>query len=195
MNIVVKGKQLEVGDTLRQRVSERLTGGIKKYFDHAIEAQVVFSRDAHRFTAAITVHTGAGITATSHAACDDVYACFDQAAGRIEKQLRRYKRRLVNHHKIPAASPPSELPARQYTLASETHESEDEEPEGLEPVVIAEQPTMIGTYSVGEAVMRMNLADLPILMFRNSAHGNLNVVYRRADGNIGWIDPEQPSSS
>lgn len=193
MNIVVKGKQLELGEALRQRVSERLTGGIRKYFDHAIEAQIVFSRDAHRFTTAITVHAGTGITLTSHAACEEIYACFEEAADKVEKRLHRYKRRLVKHHNSPGARERDEWPARQYTLAPETHESEEEEPESLEPVIIAEQPTTIGTFSVGEAVMRMNLADLPVLMFRNIAHGNLNVVYRRPDGNIGWIDPDQTS--
>jgi len=193
MNIVVKGKQLDVGEALRQRVSERLNAGIKKYFDHALDAQVVFSRDAHRFTTAITVRAAAGIAVTSHAASDDVHACFDQAADRIEKQLRRYKRRLVDHHKKAPQRRPEEQPARQYTLATETHEDEADEPASLEPVIVAEQPASIGTYSVGEAVMHLNLADLPVLLFRNSAHGQLNVVFRRSDGNIGWIDPERMS--
>jgi hypothetical protein len=116
---------------------------------------------------------------------DDAYAAFDSALEHIAKQLRRYKRRLNDKHK--GRAPEEAIPAQQYTLAPES--GEDELPEEGQPAIIAELPTEIATLSVSEAVMRMDLADVPALMFKNRASGGLNVVYRRPDGNIGWIDP------
>ena len=189
MQVLVKGKQVQVGDALRTYVEDRLTSGVSKYFDDAIEAQVVFSREGHGFETTISVHALAGVTPQSHALNDDIHASFDAAADRVEKQLRRYKRRLRNHHKANSLDA-GQLAAQQYTLAGESHDSEEEEPETLSPVIVAETTTVVKTLTVGEAVMHMNLADLTALMFRNSAHGRLNMVYQRRDGSIGWIDPE-----
>jgi ribosomal subunit interface protein len=184
MEISVKGKNLNVGDALREYVAKNLTADVKKYFDRALHATVIFSREAHLNRAEITVHAGRGLVMQGGAAADDIHAAFDSALERIAKQLRRYKRRLNDHHK---GRGEETITASQYVLAPE---SEDQEvPADGQPAVIAEMAAEIDTITVSEAVMRMDLADSPVMMFRNRAHGGLNVVYRRSDGNIGWIDP------
>lgn len=188
MHITVTGKQVDVGEALRDHVETRVTTGTEKYFGDPIDAQVVFSREGHLHRVDCSVHVGAGIFVKSHASAEDVYATFDAAADRIEKQLRRYKRRLRNHHK---ATPVEMLEAQSYVLSAEQEEERDE-PDDAQPMIIAESTTDIPTVSVSEAVMRMDLANVPALMFRNRAHGELSVVYRREDGNIGWIDPKNP---
>jgi ribosomal subunit interface protein len=187
MEIQVNGKQMDVGDALREHVTERLDERVSKYFDRAVDANITFSPEAHMIRVDCSVHAGHGIVMQSHASADDAYASFDQALERIEKRLRRYKRRLRNHH----AATKNDLevvPASGYVLAGE--EDHHEEPEDLQPVIVAEMSLEIPTTTVGGAVMRMDLSDTPVMMFRNSAHGRLNVVYRRPDGNIGWIDPQ-----
>jgi len=190
---LVKGKQVQVGDAVRTYAEDRLTSGVRKYFDDAIEAQIVFSREGYGFETTISVHALARVTPQSHALNDDIHASFDAAAERVEKQLRRYKRRLHNRHHKTDHKAVARLAAQQYTLASETHEDETEEPETLSPVIVADTTTAIEILTVGEAVMHMKLADLTALMFRNSAHGGLNMVGQRRDGSIGWIDPETSS--
>jgi ribosomal subunit interface protein len=191
MEISINGKRLDVGDALRGHVEEHLTSTVGKYFSRGHDATVTISREAHLFRADISVHPIKGVLAKGHANADDAYAAFDAAAERIAKQLRRYKRRLNDHHKGRAGD--ESIPAQQYIIAAETEE--EELPEQGQPAIIAELPTEIATLSVGEAVMRMDLADVPALMFRNRANGGLNVVYRRPDGNIGWIDPQNTANA
>ena len=185
MEISVKGKQVEVGEALRGHVDDNLKANVKKYFDKAIDATVIFSRDGHSFSADISVHAGRGMVMQGGGKAADAYSAFDGALGRIGKQLRRYKRRLRNHHKN--RDNDDTLPALQYILAPESEE--EEVPEENQPAIIAEMPHQIATLTVSEAVMRMDLADAPVLMFRNGRHGGLNIVYKRNDGNVGWIDP------
>ncbi|MBL6929319.1 MAG: ribosome-associated translation inhibitor RaiA [Rhodospirillales bacterium] len=185
MEITVKGKNLNVGDSLRTHVEENLDSDVKKYFDRALHATVLFSREAHLFRADVTVHAGRGMTMQGKCAADEIHAAFDGALDRISKQLRRYKRRLRDHHKARGAE--DTLSAQQYVLAPG---AEDEEVQiDAQPAIVAEMEAEIDTITVSEAVMHMDLADSPVVMFRNRAHGGLNVVYRRPDGNIGWIDP------
>ena len=196
MKVTVTGKQIDVGDALRRHVTASLTGIVDKYFGRAIEAHVVFGREAHLIRADLSVHVGRGLLLQGEAHGEDAYAAFDGAALRIDKRLRRYKRRLRAHHAKPKEDRGEPGLARSYVLAAETvDEEEAEETEAgdaagePQPMVIAEMETEIPVLTVSEAVMRMDLADTPALMFRNRAHGTLNVVYRRNDGNIGWIDP------
>lgn len=182
MDIIVKGKQMDVGDALRTYVDENLATTVSKYFDRALDATVVFSREAHNFRADISVHAGRGVTMQGRADAVDAHAAFDGALGRIAKQLRRYKRRLQDHQK----QPQDEVMTAQYSIIR-SEESEDEVADT--PTIIADMPHEIATLSVSEAVMRLDLADAPAMMFRNRANGGLNVVYRREDGNVGWIDP------
>jgi len=193
MQISVTGKQLDMGAALREHIVDALNDIVEKYFDKAIDASVVMSHEKHRFRADLAVHVGRGIMVRARDEADDAYAAFDLAAVHLGKRLRRHKRRLRHHH-AREASGPAEV-AMSYVLAAPGPEtgtaSEDETTTADHPVVIAEDDARIEQLTVSEAVMRMDLADLPALMFRNAAHDRLNVIYRRPDGNIGWIDPHR----
>jgi ribosomal subunit interface protein len=192
MQITVSGKQVELSDALRTRVSDHLDLISNKYFDHALEAHVTFSRARSFFTCDINVHAGRGLTLRGEGEAADANAAFDDAAEHIAKRLRRYRRR-VNEHARDTANRERPEAARQYILRQEDNAAAPAANGGAEVVayatVVAEQLTEISLLSVGEAVMRMDLADQPVLMFRNSTSGELNVLYRRSDGNVGWIDP------
>ncbi len=189
MDISVKGKNLDVGEALRGHAEGHLNNTVGKYFGRAIDASVMFTRQGRQLRADISVHPGPrGMVMQGRSESDDPYAAFDGALERISKQLRRYKRRLTNHHKGHGEEP---LPALQYVIRPD-HEDEEVDVDA-EPMIVAEMPDEIATLSVSEAVMRMDLADLPVIMFRDRASGRLNVVYHRADGNIGWIDPSGES--
>ena len=191
MQLTVTGKQVDVGDALRRHVESSLNSILGKYFRTAIEAHAVFAREAHRIRADLSLHIGRGIIANSGAAASDHYQAFDAAAERLAKQLRRYKRRLRDYHaKARPAGERAEVAAA-YVLAPVDEEEDSAVPDGqaAAPVVIAEMSAELPHLTVGEAVMRMDLADAPVLLFRNRSHGELNLVYRRGDGNIGWIDP------
>jgi ribosomal subunit interface protein len=192
MQITVSGKQVELSDALRTRVSDHLDLISNKYFDHAMEAHVTFSRARSFFTCDINVHAGRGLTLRGEGEAADANSAFDDAAEHIAKRLRRYRRR-VNEHARDTANRERPEAARQYILRQEDNAAPPAANGEAETVayatVIAEQVTEISLLSVGEAVMRMDLADQPVLMFRNSTTGELNVVYRRSDGNVGWIDP------
>ncbi|PIW26550.1 MAG: ribosomal subunit interface protein [Rhodospirillales bacterium CG15_BIG_FIL_POST_REV_8_21_14_020_66_15] len=185
MNITIKGKNLDVGDALRTHAESQLADAVTKYFDRALEASVVMSKVGHTFNAEISVHPMGGVIIHGRGATDDPYAAFDQAAERIAKQLRRYHRRLTNHHENMAAQ--ESFRAQHFVVQAEP--DHEELPIDGKPTIIAELSTDIPTLSVGAAVMRMDLADARVQMFRDSGSGRLNVVYRRDDGNIGWIDP------
>lgn len=190
MQLSVTGKQFDVGDALRTHIEQNLSTTIGKYFANPTDANVVLSREAHNIRADIKVHVGRGIILQGHADAGDARAAFDQASEHISKRLRRQKRRLRKHQRNKADSEKA-LRAQQYVLAPG---EEEEVAEGLEsadgqPVIIADMETDIDTLTVGEAVMRMDLANLPAMMFRNRAHGGLNMIFVRQDGNIGWIDP------
>lgn len=186
MQLTVKGKQLDVGDALRGHVADSLNGIFGKYFGNPIEATVVLSREAHLYRAQVSVHVGRGILLQGQADAEQPYTAYDGAADKVAKRLRRYKGRLRDHHRAEIEM----QRAQHYVLAPEVDEA-PEEAAGADgtPVVIAEMASEIPTLTVGEAVMRLDLADEGAIMFRNSAHGGLNVVYRRSDGNVGWVDP------
>jgi ribosomal subunit interface protein len=199
MQITVSGKQVDLSDALRVHVANHLDVISTKYFDHALEANVTFSRARSFFTCDINVHAARGLTLRGEGEAADAHAAFDDAAEHIAKRLRRYRRR-VNEHAREIAGRERPEAARQYVL-QEVYEREDAPASngaahdlatgpdtGPHAAVVAEALTEIAFLSVSEAVMRMDLADQPVLMFRNSANRALNVVYRRSDGNIGWID-------
>ena len=194
MQITVSGKQVELSDALRTRVVEHLDTITRKYFDHALEVGVTFSRARSFFTCDINMHAGRGLTLRGEGEAADAHAAFDDAAEHIAKRLRRYRRR-VNEHARDLAHRERPEPARQYVLRQEDEIPAANSSAGANislssayATVIAEYPTEIARLSVGEAVMRMDLADQPVMMFRNSSSGELNVVYRRPDGHVGWID-------
>lgn len=187
MQLSVKGKQLDIGDALRSHVEDSLDRILGKYFGSAIEANVTLAREASGFRAVVSAHVGRNIQIEAQGEAGEAYAAFDGAAERLSKRLRRHKRRIRDHHKDGSGDREA-LPAQQYILSAEDDPDEASEAGG-QPAVIAEMATEIPSLTVSQAVMRMDLAELPAMMFRNTAHGGLNMLYRRTDGNIGWIDP------
>jgi len=187
MQLSVKGKQIDVGDALRQHVEEKLGDIIEKFFGSSIDANVTFSREGHMFRADIMVHAGRGITLQSNSTAGEPYPAFDQAADRIGERLRRHKNRLKRHHQQEAEVVQA-IQAQSFVLNAMQEDVSEAEGED-NPLVIAEMTTPIETLAVSEAVMRLDLGDLPALMFRNRANDQLNMIYRRDDGHIGWVDP------
>ena len=188
MRYQISGKQIDIGDALQTHVREELSDAVNKYAERPTEAVVVFSKSAHEYVCEATVHLSTGLTAQAKAHQTEIYAAFDACREKMEKQLRRYKRRLKDHHKD-RAEPVETYGGSSYILAAD-NDSEDQEPETLQPIIVAEMETKIPSLSVGEAVMQMELAGAPVLVFRNEGKEGVNVVYRRDDGNIGWIDPQ-----
>jgi ribosomal subunit interface protein len=189
MRIDVQGKQMDVGDSLRSHIEDTLKANTEKYFDHAVEGIVTVSKDKHLFKSDITVHVGKEIHVQGRGTAGDAYAAVDESIERIAKQLRRYKRRLRDHHR---EQDRLEIQATQQVIFDGV---DDIAEEAAGPAIVAEIDTKILKLAVADAVMRMDLADLPVLVFRNSANDNVNVVYRREDGNIGWIDPATAEST
>ena len=191
MNLTVNGKGIDVGEALRTYVAESLDRMFEKYFSNPIEATVTFSKQGYRFHAMISVHVGRGILMQAEDDGGDAYAAFDIAAETISKRLRRHKRRLRDHHRAQTDS----YAAKQFVLApdvgDEAAEAGDEvdHANGHAALIVAELEADIPTLTVGEAVMRLDLAETQAMLFHNRAHGGLNMVYRRNDGNIGWVDP------
>jgi len=184
MQIKVSGLHIDVGDSLRENVETSLPASVSKYAENPVNASVTFSKDHHEIKCECTVHLSTGMIAQAAGRGGDAYAAFDQASERLEKQLRRYKRRLKDHHR---KSPIEKIEAASFVIEAE--KDEVEEPADLQPVIIAESSTEIPTLSVGEAVMHMEMSEENVFMFHNEQNSTLNVVYRREDGNIGWIDP------
>lgn len=190
MQLHISGRHVDLGAAFQEHVEKRLQEGLSKYLDRIPSVDIVVSKQAHQqFRVDIHGNTGthSGIVIKSQGDAGDVYAAFDAAATKAEKQLRRYKRRLKDHHSREGAEARATT-ARKYVLQPEAADTEVDEK--WNPVVVAESATDIATLSVSDAVMKMDLADLPALMFFNAGTGRLNVVYRRVDGNISWVDPE-----
>jgi ribosomal subunit interface protein len=191
MRYQITGKQIDIGQALQTHVQTEMGEVFEKYAGRPTDANVVFSKSGHEFVCEAEVHLSTGLTAQAKGHATEIYAAFDSASEKMEKQLRRYKRRLKDHHK--ERSQPVELSdAGSYILASNS-ESDEQEPEGVSSMIVAEMETKIPELSVGEAVMQMEIANALVLVFRNEGHSGINVVYRRDDGNIGWIDPRNAS--
>ncbi len=187
MRYQITGKQIDIGNALQGHVKTELSAVVRKYAERPTDAVVTFSKNAHEFVCEATVHLSTGLTAQAKAHDNEIYAAFDKCSEKLEKQLRRYKRRLKDHHR--AREQPIELSdAATYILAA-PEDVDGSEPTTLQPMIIAEMEAKIPSISVGEAVMHMELAGAPVLVFRNEGNKGINVVYRRDDGNIGWIDP------
>ena len=191
MRYQISGKQIDVGEALQTHVRAELGDVLAKYAQRPTEAIVVFSRHAHEFVCEATVHLSTGLSAQARGHATEIYPAFEACREKLDKQLRRYKRRLKDHHR--ERTQPVEFgTGTAYVLAAPEDES-DTGDTGLQPIIIAEMETRVPTLSVGEAVMQMELAGAQMLVFRNERHGGLNVVHRREDGNVGWIDPRNLS--
>ncbi len=190
MQISVSGKGVDVGTALQSHIESQIEENVKKYIDRITSVHVVISREAHLFRVDITGNMGthSGLVVRGRGALEDVYAAFDEALEKITNQLRRYKRKITNHHKNTHEQQAQIVRnlGTKYIISPEAGEHDEDKQDSL---IIAEKPTDIETMTVSEAVMKMDLQDLPAVMFFNSAHGRLNVVYRRVDGNISWVDP------
>ncbi len=187
MRYQISGKQIDIGEALQTHVRTELGEVIEKYAQRPTDATVVFSKSASEFVCETIVHLSTGLTAQAKAHSHEIYSAFDKCAEKMDKQLRRYKRRLKDHHKT--RQEPVELSAASSYILAATENEIESEPESLQPIIIAEMESTIPSISVGEAVMQMELAGAPALVFRNEGNDGINVVYRRDDGNIGWIDP------
>ena len=187
MRYQISGKQINIGTALQTHVKTELDEVIQKYAERPTDALVIFSKSAHEFACEATVHLSTGLTATAKAKDTEIYAAFNSCCAKMEKQLRRYKRRLKDHHKN--RTQPVELFSGSSYIISSDDGLNQLEPETLQPIIVAEMEAKIPSLSVGEAVMQMELAGAPVLVFRNESKDGVNVVYRRDDGNIGWIDP------
>lgn len=198
MEMTVQGKQIDVGDALRAHVKGKMSDIDQKYFNHATDATVTFSREGHGglFKVNISMHVGKSIMVVTEAVENDPYVAFDSASEKAAKRLRRYKRKLRDHHERVEKTPETELvKASYYTIATTQGAQEQDnqgeaEPESDDPIIVAEIKTNIDKMSVSEAVMRMELAELNAMLFRNAKSNKLNMVYLRKDGNIGWIEPQ-----
>ncbi len=190
MKLTVTGKQMDVGDAFRQHIEDKLNHTLEKYFGDAIDVGVTVAREASGYRATIAAHVGKHVEMFADGEGHDPYPAFDSAAEHLSKRLRRNKRRLRDHHKSPAET----LSTQAFVLHPGDEEDDSEnlaESEASDaPPVIAELAARIGLLTVSEAVMRLDLMQEPALMFKNKAHGGLNMVYRRNDGTIGWVDPQ-----
>lgn len=186
MALQVTGKNLDIGEALRTYLEERIESALDKYAGREQSGHIRIEKAHGSFLTGCTIQLKSGLSLEAHGEAADAYASADQALERLEKRLRRYKRRLKKRN-APTERKPSDTQAPYYVI--QAIEEEETEPEGDNPVVVAETQTVIRELSVSDAVMQLDLADKPLLVFQNAGHGRINVVYRRADGNVGWIDP------
>lgn len=190
MQIQITGKKIEVGAALRRQAEEKAKDISEKYNLSPLECSITFSKDGPTIRCDLEMHLGRGVYVRAHEETGDAYLSLEQTAETFEKRLRRYKKRLIDHYKKRDVAY-EKAPAFQYVINPETEKEVEEDP----PLVIAELKTEIPTLTVSEAVMHLDLSEAQAMLFNNVAHNQLNVVYRRADGNIGWISPSNSSSS
>jgi ribosomal subunit interface protein len=189
MSFRVSGRNIDVGEALRSRINDRIAEATAKFFDGGFSGHVTVGKEGFGFRTECVIHLDSGIMLEAEAMAADAYASADQVAGRIEKRLRRYKRRLKNHQGAPdGAVDPRTISAPSYVIAAPAHDSDDEMA-GFDPVIIAETTTAFKRLSVSDAVMELDLTGAAVVVFRHAGHGRVNLVYRRGDGHIGWIDP------
>ncbi len=189
----VSGKNIDVGEALRGRISERIAEAMGKYFDGGYSGHVTVAREGFGFRTECAIHLDSKITLHAEGEAADAYASADQAALRVERRLRRYHRRL-KERRSDRPDGRATLEAASYIIAAPEPESEAEL-DRFTPVIIAESTTKLKQLSVSDAVMELDMTGAPVVVFRHAAHGGINVVYRRSDGHFGWIDPPAPAAS
>jgi len=190
MTLRISGKSISVGDALRGRIGERTDEVLRKYFDGNFSGHITLSKDGFGFRTDCALHLDSGITLEADSNAPDAYASADQALLMIEKRLRRYKSRLKDRSARKAAAEAAAfagLDAPSYVI--EAPAEGEEEVTGYSPVIIAEATTALKRLSVSEAVMELDLTGAPCLVFQHGSSGRVNIIYRRADGNVGWVDP------
>jgi ribosomal subunit interface protein len=194
MRVQVSGKHVAVGEALRERVTDEIVTSIGKYFDRGGDADVVVSRDGHSFRVDCSVALASGQQLLSHGLGGDAHSAFDAALAKVETRIRRYKQKLKSHS-VAATAKAAETAALYVLRAPDDADAEEEwESAGDEPpaaMIIAETKAVLSTMTVSMAVLQLDVTESQTIVFKNAAHGGLSVVYRRPDGNIGWIDPER----
>lgn len=190
MITTVSGKHMEVGPSLQEHVKQKIAVGVKDYLSEVTQSRVTFSKSHHLYHVDIQIHDGVIGLIKSASESDDVYAAFDNAFIKIEKQLRKYRGKIKNHPKKSKDELDSLVSGTKYVLNVSTPDDHAKD-YSHEPVTIAEKAMNIEKLSVSEAIMKMDLAHLPALIFINKLNSRLNVVYHRVDGNISWVDPEE----
>jgi ribosomal subunit interface protein len=182
----VSGKSVDVGEALRTRITEKIDEALSKYFQNGSSGHVTISREGSGFRADCVLHLDSGTVLEAHGAAQDAIAAADDAAIKIEKRLRRYKRRLKDRSATIRAQQAQQF-AASYVI--EAPDEESEEQEGWSPVTIAESTAALPEFSVSDAVAELDLTGAPVVVFRHAGSGGINIVYKRRDGNIGWVDP------
>jgi ribosomal subunit interface protein len=201
MTLRISGKSISIGEALRGRVSERTEEVLRKYFDGNYSGHITLSKDGFGFRTDCALHLDSGITLEADCNAVDAYASADQALLMIEKRLRRYKNRLKDRSARKAyvasaalaeiAAPTLDAPS--YIIEAPPSDGEDEV-DGYNAVIIAEATTSLRRLSVSEAVMELDLTGAACMVFQHGGSGRVNIIYRRADGNVGWIDPPSVNS-
>jgi ribosomal subunit interface protein len=190
MQIQITGKHMNLGAAMRDRIEAGLEAAVAKYFTRTGEASVFVSQQGPFVEVDCNVHLPSGIVLQSTGRADDPYAALEVSLEKMEKRVRRYKRRLRDHHAAAPLPLPAQAASEMLIQVSDTDDSEDAGIEvGDAPLTVAETSVQIRTMTVSQAVMQLELQDVPALMFRNAGHDGLNMVYRRPDGHIGWVDP------
>lgn len=187
MPLRVSGKNLDIGEALRAQIVERVSNTVTKYFDGGFNGHATVEREGTGFRTDCTLHLASGVTLQVEGMAHDAYQSADRVADRLEKRLRRYKQRLKQHGHGANGNIPVDIPS--YVIQAPDHEADEEETAEFHPIVIAETKKSMKTLSVSEAVVDLDLTGAPLVMFRHAGSGRVNIVYRRSDGNIGWIDP------
>jgi ribosomal subunit interface protein len=191
MNLRISGKHMDIGDAFRAKIEGRIEDAVNKYFDGGYGGTVTVEKSGSRFSADCLVHLDSGISLQATGQAQDPQLAFDAAAERVEKRLRRYKRRLKAH----PVSPASEWIDLDYRVVAPVADEDDEVPVDYAPAVVAESTVALKTMSVADAVIDLDTKDSPVVVFRNAGNSHVNVVYRRPDGNIGWIDTSSAASA
>jgi ribosomal subunit interface protein len=190
MTLRVSGKNMDVGEALRGKAESHIDAVVKKYFDGGYDGHLTLEPEGIGFNAICSIHLDSGVVLQSTAYGGDAVSAYELMSATVEKRLRRYKQKLKSHRgRGNGTSGAASDEEARYTVLG-APEGEEEIPDDFAPPVIAESTSNLRTMSVGEAVMLLDLQQSGVVMFRHAGHGGLNVVYRRADGNIGWIDPE-----
>ena len=190
MNLRISGKHMDIGDAFRERIETRIGEAVDKYFDGGFSGRVTVEKSGSRYAADCVIHIDTGLVLQGTGQAQEPQAAFDAAAERIEKRLRRYKRRLKSHNT--GSERETDIA---YRVMAPVAEDEDEVPEDYAPAVVAESRMILRTMSVASAVIELDTKDSPVYVFRNAGNDQVNIVYRRPDGNIGWIDASALSAA
>jgi ribosomal subunit interface protein len=191
MALQINGKHMDLGESLTNRIQDRIEGAVDKYFGHGYSGRVTMEKSGGEFAADATIHLDSGVVLQATGKAGDATAAFDAASDRLEKRLRRYKRRLKDHH----ANTDTFQSVDAAYMVIESPEEEEEVGDDFKPIVVAESSTAVKTLTVAMAVLQFDMTDSPVLVFKNAASGQINVIFRRDDGHIGWVDPARSADS